>query len=596
MLAARCLVAIVAAAPVGETGSPTGMNPVDYVIANPTSHSEAKRNHRGEYFEMYGPPRTSQYSGVVWDNQITPLPAGIVARFNDKVMAITGMEVDIVHHAADGSDSSVSCFEQYNHHWTAHMRSKYVKQMVNDPAPVMDHHGRPIPHWVPAGVGSPNSTMPGIPLVQAFSEGNGNEHRVSFKGYAKGFSQLIYSPESFLCQPMIINTNKRLTNDTSPGPIGGPQPRNTLAPPNADYQGILECPCTTRKPKVLDAYLSKLDGGSCAGTSDSPTATECLHAAHVLGLPLFWTNKSGVPGNSTAFFVDVVDDATLPRGCLAQPLMDAQERAWYKLTVNTHRFGAERNVYTAPTDAPQCGQLQGADAGHGPLLVVGAVDVAEAVSMDLRLDPAAGTSTITLTIGSAAAGAWVGVAFNATSMDDEPYAIIADAAASDAAKPKVQERKLGDHNAGVQLPASVKVLSDASVRGKRVLVLERVLRGASASHYSFQANRATLKILVAIGSSGAFATSAVHKTKVALLLPLAPPEAQVCLCRDPDSNHGTIGGRQFDATVCAPFPTSTLLTGSVYGKNGICDILGALRTSGRERELVLDTLRKQHAF
>ena len=102
MLAARCLVAIVAAAPVGETGSPTGMNPVDYVIANPTSHSEAKRNHRGEYFEMYGPPRTSQYSGVVWDNQITPLPAGIVARFNDKVMAITGMEVAMTAPEWDG--------------------------------------------------------------------------------------------------------------------------------------------------------------------------------------------------------------------------------------------------------------------------------------------------------------------------------------------------------------------------------------------------------------------------------------------------------------------------------------------------------------
>jgi hypothetical protein len=39
---------------------------------------------------------------------------------------------------------------------------------------------------------------------------------------------------------MIINTNKALTNDTSPGAVGGPLPRNALSPPGADYSGILE--------------------------------------------------------------------------------------------------------------------------------------------------------------------------------------------------------------------------------------------------------------------------------------------------------------------------------------------------------------------
>lgn len=63
---------------------------------------------------------------------------------------------------------------------------------------------------------------------------------VPWSRYAKGFAQLIHSPTTWTNNPMIINTNKRITNDTSPGPIGGPQPRNSLAPPNADYQGILE--------------------------------------------------------------------------------------------------------------------------------------------------------------------------------------------------------------------------------------------------------------------------------------------------------------------------------------------------------------------
>ena len=28
-------------------------------------------------------------------------------------------------------------------------------------------------------------------------------------------------------------------------------PKNSLAPPNATYSGLLECPCTTRKKKVI---------------------------------------------------------------------------------------------------------------------------------------------------------------------------------------------------------------------------------------------------------------------------------------------------------------------------------------------------------
>ena len=90
-----------------------------------------------------------------------------------------------------------------------------------------------------------------FPWVSSFSEGNGNEHRNSFKGYAKGFAQLIESPTEFSNSAMIINTNKELTHDTSPGPIGGPVPRMSLAPKDADYQSVLECPCTSRKVKLM---------------------------------------------------------------------------------------------------------------------------------------------------------------------------------------------------------------------------------------------------------------------------------------------------------------------------------------------------------
>lgn len=113
-----------------------------------------------------------------------------------------------------------------------------------------------------------NGTKPGvqpIPTTQAFSEGNGNEHRASYKGYANGVAQLIHSPTTWSNNAMIINTNKNLTNDTSAGPIVRDQrllPRHSIAPPDADYSGILECPCTTRLPKILDGYMMQTSAAS----------------------------------------------------------------------------------------------------------------------------------------------------------------------------------------------------------------------------------------------------------------------------------------------------------------------------------------------
>ena len=139
--------------------------------------------------------------------------------------------------------------------------------------------------------------LKGIPHVQAFSEGNGNEHRVSFKGYATGFAQLIQSPTTWTAIPMIINTNKELTDDTSPGPIGGPQPKGPLAPPDADYQGILECPCTTRVSKILDGYKTSMSA-NCPSTVAVNSAEECEDAAASAGLS---------PANMT-----LVSDASSP--------------------------------------------------------------------------------------------------------------------------------------------------------------------------------------------------------------------------------------------------------------------------------------------
>lgn len=125
--------------------------------------------------------------------------------------------------------------------------------------------------------------------------------RGSYRAFAKGVGQLIHSPTTWANIAMIINTNKRLTNDTSPGPVGGPLPKNSLAPPNADYSGILECPCTDRLPKVLDGYTARTTGG--CGAQRVVTAGECGHAAAVLGIPVL-----GSVSNASA---------SAPAGCSA---------------------------------------------------------------------------------------------------------------------------------------------------------------------------------------------------------------------------------------------------------------------------------------
>jgi hypothetical protein len=52
------------------------------------------------------------------------LPPDIIARFDGKVMAVTGMESDIVYVNADGSHTSIPCTEHYNHHFSGSMSGK----------------------------------------------------------------------------------------------------------------------------------------------------------------------------------------------------------------------------------------------------------------------------------------------------------------------------------------------------------------------------------------------------------------------------------------------------------------------------------------
>ena len=90
---------------------------VPYTISNPAPEghfSTEFANESPEYFDVYAEVKT-RYSQVYWTRSPNlPLPKDIVERFEGKVMAITGYEVDQVMKTPDG-DKSVPIYNAYNH-------------------------------------------------------------------------------------------------------------------------------------------------------------------------------------------------------------------------------------------------------------------------------------------------------------------------------------------------------------------------------------------------------------------------------------------------------------------------------------------------
>lgn len=99
--------------------------------------------HRGEYFELLGPAKPGHYGDVNWHPETMALPAEIVKRFDGKVMALTGMESDIVYVNADGSHTSAPCTEHYNHHFSGNMIGK-AATIVERTAALSNSDGGPI--------------------------------------------------------------------------------------------------------------------------------------------------------------------------------------------------------------------------------------------------------------------------------------------------------------------------------------------------------------------------------------------------------------------------------------------------------------------
>ena len=159
----------------------TPLNPHPYSIANPAPGFSPIQTYRGEFFEV-ADDRTSRYSEVSWHSVPVGLPADIVARFDGKVMAITGYEVDVVRiDNATGAETRAPCYELYNHHFTAFLHSSDV-ELASGASGQIGPHGQLLPRWRKIGRAATDGDIPSFPHVQPFSESNGNEHRRSFKG------------------------------------------------------------------------------------------------------------------------------------------------------------------------------------------------------------------------------------------------------------------------------------------------------------------------------------------------------------------------------------------------------------------------------
>eukprot|EP00949_MAST-11_sp_MAST-11-sp1_P003017 g3017.t1 len=500
------------------------------------SGGRAAPPHRGEFIEVFSRPIRTTYSEVFWAQQDPiPLPPAFVSKFADKTVAFTGYEVDVVRKDPDhpGQWRSVPCYEQYNHHFAVGIQGNaskmaYVgRQTYLDERDINAHRHAPL--WE-ARERPDASDDSNVPVFQMMVEGNGNEHRRTFKYIPTGFGQLVASPVAFAPNFMFINTNNPSTPDWGgrggPLPTGGKMPgwtsTGSMAPPNASYSGLLECPCTTRVVKAFTGYTPKVKG-TCALGASVATAQSCFdNSAMIYG------------GGGSAFCGQAGDCHSEFQIVKNATVSDTSEPAGCYVLATPHGYEVYYN--TMENSTVPCG----GDAGERSPRATGRETIKGAgvnVSVALDLDSKTGLATITLT---GPAGKWFAIGFGATKMADAPYAIVVEPPSSSSQQAILTERKLANHAAGLLLtPSTLTAISDTVINATRTVVMTRTLAGRSSDYYTFDPSGGAINVIMASGTAPTFAYHGATRGGDALMMVLMG--APVCLCKSSQLG-GSING------------------------------------------------------
>ena len=476
-----------------------------------------------EFFDVYHGPIKTVYSQVWWKSIENKIPSDIVERFDGKVMAIVGIETDQVRKTPEG-DVSVPITCAYNHHHDTAVIGKSTRlQKVHKDDPrakaadprklIRLSHDRV---WLPVEEGAPSKH--GYPSSAWFTDGNGGEFRKTMHVYAPPFAQLVESPTSFTGAPMHIDTWHRDKMNLSTGVpfVAGPLPRHNLAPPDARYSGLLECPITSRIQKICNVGRCGWGDSFFAKTSDCPapqptcthaTANESTCFAAMRSLP-------GLGEASLRLTTASVHSSDAPPGC---------SLVVTKVNATDGRPLTASAVYNSNAHSTAC-----CGAGVG-----GAIRGAAHSLVAVQLHLSSSTATITL---EGPSDVWFAVGLNASSMRDAPYTIVVEADGH------VSERRLQNHRPGIELASSVSVVSSTVQGATRTVVLTRPLKGATPRHYSFATTQLHIEFINALGSSPTFQPP--HKAHTAAALHLWPLDGvAACVCTEPAKPFGAPGGQ-----------------------------------------------------
>mmetsp|Transcript_75614 Transcript_75614/g.105008 ORF Transcript_75614/g.105008 Transcript_75614/m.105008 type:complete len:440 (-) Transcript_75614:72-1391(-) len=136
----------------------------------------------------------------------------------------------------------------------------------------------------------------------------------------------------------------------------------------------------------------------------------------------------------------------------------------------------------------------------------------------------------------------------------------------------VMERKLGNHEAGTELPLTVNVTSNTVIDGTRTVVMTRTIAGASTDDFFFDPNANQLTFINAVGS-GPYLME--HKMKSSGVLYFIELDYPTCIC-DVAADQGSIGGYSWGTQRCVARPLGQMLDDpgweSNHRVNPSCDI------------------------